>query len=200
MRFAVGPYRYKLRIADEPIFLDGQESFAVVSESDRTITLSPKCLPRNRLPVIAHELTHAWCFACGEPTTLESWCDLAATMAAALLKDLRCQGGEEALTRLEPGESLSAKTATLHLTRNRYCMKCEATIAGYGVQCLPADNGELELALYCEGCGHVQRWRETASESGLPSGAVIGQPCFERGEAVATFLADCSAASSVQSP
>lgn len=191
MRFLVGPYRYKLRIASEPICHEGNEATATISENDRMISVSPDCPPRNRLAAVAHELLHGWVYASGEPSDLEGWCDLAATMAVALLNDLRCQGGEEAIMGLEPGECLSATTARAIPGSNYQCAKCRGTIAG-GV-CGPSETpGILQLAIYCDHCEHVQRWNETAGASGFPSGLKIGLPRFERGEAVNRFLADHS--------
>lgn len=181
MNYRVGPWRYKLRIADAALFLNGEERMGLCCEKSRELLISPECPPAARLGMFFHELAHAWIYHTGEPRTVEDLCDLFATMTAAALDDLCINGGKEAILRLTPGESPSPGAAKIALTRNRYCGKCQSTIAGFSVECKPsALPGVLDLSLFCEHCNHVQRWQEMATASGLPSGTHLGEPSFEK--------------------
>jgi hypothetical protein len=189
MRFNVGPWRYKVRICENPIICDGRECLGLCRETEREILIASDCPPTERLPVLLHELTHGWVFACGEPRTLEAWADLNGTMLASALRDLWTQGGEAALLRLNAGESPEWKAACLALSRNRSCKDCRGTVAGASVLCVPAGiDGILELALHCDFCQQVQIWREAAGANGLPSGTVVGEPRMLKGAAAAAFV------------
>jgi hypothetical protein len=191
MKFHVGAWVYRVRIAAEPIIHDGERCQGLCREARREILLSPDLLVAHRFEVLLHELAHAWIFALGSmPVDVEGWCDFVASVSAAAARDLAMNGGEEALFRLMPGESPQPMTARLCLTNNRYCAKCAGTIAGGSVVCVPGGSGLLDLSMYCEHCNHVVYWQETASQTGLPSGTIVGGATFAKGDAVRRFFED----------
>jgi hypothetical protein len=195
MRLHVGPHLYRVAITEGPIFHEGEECLGLCVQQLREIQLSPACPPEDRLGMLIHELVHAHVFTDGEPKDLESWCDRIGSILRTLLRDLSSQGGEEALMRLRPGESPEANAAKIGLLRSRSCGRCSTMVAGGSVVCRPSRlPGVLDMALYCECCGHVQRWQEQAAASGLPSGIVVGDPTFERGDAARAFLRENPAA------
>lgn len=179
MIFQVAAYRYRLGIADT-LAIDGSEVMGLCHEASRKISLSAKLPRKSRMAVLLHELCHSWIFATGQPGDVEGWCDLAASMAEAAIRDLSSQGGEQALQSLDAGESPQHGTMRIALTRNRYCGKCRRTVAGGSVQCHPSTKpGILDLSLTCSHCSLVQRWQEAAGANGLPSGTVVGEPTWE---------------------
>jgi hypothetical protein len=158
---------------------------------DRKILISCQAPVTGRMAILLHELTHAWVFSMGEPRDLEAWCDLNAAIFTQALRDLRAQGGEPALERMQPGESVERKTARLNLTTARYCAACTGTVGIASVIIKPTrKRGIIELSIFCPHCDHVQRWREISTEDGQPSGMIVGEPQFLRGEKAAAFLAE----------
>lgn len=190
MRFRVGPWRYAVKISNDEIFHDGKKRMGLCIDDERLILISPNCKLRDRLRVLMHEISHAWLFACGTPTDAEGLCDLNSTIFATALHDFSIQGGVESLLRLTAGESPESKANTIALTNTRYCAKCQDTVAGGSVICVRSsdDPRMVSLTLYCAGCGHLQRWMESMTIGGFPSGQVVGSPVFERGDAVAEFI------------
>lgn len=183
MIFVVGTQKYRLRITEGPIVLNGVECSSVCLQAHREILIAPDHPKRDRLRSLLHELARAWVFETGMPRDAEGWMDVAASVSIGAMKDLNNQGGEMALLAMRPGESTGASTAKIGLSRNRECAVCRTTVAGASVQCQPAGMpGVVELALYCEFCNHTQRWQEMQSARGLPTGVVVGEPAFERGD------------------
>lgn len=189
MRFRVGPWRYAVRISETPVIHEGDACMGLCIADSREILISPDCNPKDRLPVLIHELTHAWLFSAGTPQTPEDWCDMNAMIFTTALQDLMIQGGIESLLRMGPGETESGKALTVALASARYCAKCRTTVAGASVVCVQSElPGALDLSIYCEHCNHIQRWQEAATASGFPSATVIGRPTFHTGKAMAEFL------------
>lgn len=177
MDFHVGSTVYRLAIAEGPM----SDRWGECNERERRIVLGPDVPAMERIRVLFHELAHAWIFETGEPKNLEGWCDLMGAVAARGMRDLMLAGGEEALRRMEPGESHAITTGRVGLTRHRYCGKCGGTVAGGSVQCqttlyegMPA----VSLELWCGHCDHRQFWLEAATMAGMPSGAVLGEVEF----------------------
>ncbi len=179
MRFHVGPLRYQLRVASEPIITNGRERAGLCIEQDSEIQVSPKVKSANRLHVLCHELMHSWIWASGEPRDVEGWCDLAASMAASALRDLCQQGGDMALQRLLPGESPEPAANRMAMTNTRYCARCQRTIPAGEVQCAADAPGLVALAIRCPHCAVIQRWKEVAAMNGYPSGVPAGDVEFE---------------------
>ena len=176
MIFQVGAYRYQAGISADTLTHHGTEVMGLCQESKREIAISNKLPRKSRLAVLLHELFHGWIFATGEPQDVEGWCDLGASVCEAAIRDLSSQGGEQALMSLESGECPGHGSMQIALTRNRYCGKCQRTIAGGSVDCRPSSTpGILDLSLTCSHCSLIQQWQEAAGTNGLPSGTIVGE-------------------------
>lgn len=179
MRFRCGPHFYQLRITPGPLAHEGTPCLGACLQSTREILLSAACPPADRLRTLIRELAIAWVFECGEPT---DWLDRVATIAIATYADLNRQGGELAVLSLRAGESTGDAASAIGLSRSRECAVCRTAVAGGSVACRPGMPGTVDLALFCDFCGRTQRWREASSARGLPSGVVLGEMIFERGD------------------
>jgi len=107
--FVMGSRGYRVRVASEPIFIDGCECLGLCSEKRAEIQISPAMPLADRLFVLMHELTHAQILSTGYPADAESICDLFGTIAAVTFRTLCDVGGEAALIALAPGETLAVK-------------------------------------------------------------------------------------------
>lgn len=191
MRFKVGPWVFRVSISTGPITHTGEEVMGLCFPDDRKILISHKVPAGGRMAVLLHELTHAWCFSGSQPSDLEGWCDLNAMIFTQALRDLRAQGGEPAIERLQPGETLSPTTSRLNLTTARYCHACTGTVGIASVVIEQTDKpGIVQMTIYCPHCDHLQRWREVSTEDGQPSGMMVGTPRIVRGAAIVAFLAN----------
>jgi hypothetical protein len=203
MKFVIaGVWPYLVGIASEPIVEGGRAKMGRYLEREKRVEISPDCPANYRLTMAVHELVHGWIVHNGSrPRGTEGLCDFVATVTVSTIRWLNANGGETALLRLQPGEVLQLGAARIHLTRNRWCALCQETVAGGSVDCRPAEDvaGVAELTLYCPFCNHVQRWRETMTTGGMPSGMVVGEPSFERDHAkVAAFVKAAPGASDVR--
>src|SRR4051812_41508614 len=125
MRYRVGPWEYRVRIAEAPIVVAGKRRLGLCKEAERLILISPEGREGGGLKGLFHELSHAWIFETGEPATVEGWCDLISTVTVSLNRDLAIHGGETMLERMLPGESPEAGSARVPLTRHRQCAVCQ---------------------------------------------------------------------------
>src|SRR4051794_25680303 len=113
--FRVGAGYYSVRITDEPMVSDGAPCVGLCQEETHTILLSGKMPLDRRLHTLLHELAHAHIYATGRPRDVEGLCDFAATVAEGAMRDLMAMGGEEALRRLQSGETFQRATARIGL-------------------------------------------------------------------------------------
>lgn len=180
--FRAGAGRYLVRITDKPIIHDGSQCVGLCDEEIDTINLAASLPVEKRLRTLLHELAHGHIFATGMPRDVESLCDFVATVAELAYRDLMACGGEEALRRLRPNETLGLATGRIGLLRSRSCV-CGGLIAAGDVLCEQDRNkpDQVKLSLFCEHCQQTMTWNELATFGGLPSGVVVGEPRIERG-------------------
>jgi hypothetical protein len=198
MQFHVGPWVYTVQITDAPILADdGAEQAGRWVWSTRTILISGTIPVQRRLQVLLHELVHAWRHDLGKPATDEDDANSMSAFTASVMRQLYRQGGEPALMRLSPdgiastdvGDWDSASEIT-----GAQCGTCGTSFSPMQiVTSAPvgdATTGRMFVirALLCEHCGHVQQWREGATNAGAPNGRVLGTPRLLRGEAMTAFL------------
>jgi hypothetical protein len=178
--FRVGASKYIVKIAMDRMRVAGEECMGLCDERGRRILINPVVPVDRRLWTLAHELAHAHVLATGMPADVESLCDMFATMFELTSHDLTNAGGEEALKRLDPGETFGTPTARIMLTRSRPCAQCGATIAPGNMTCTPTGDGHVEIRVPCAHCDVTAYWREIATHGGLPSGVVVGDPRIVR--------------------
>lgn len=179
--FRVGAAKYVAAITRDRMTVNQRECVGLCDEHGRRILISPALPIDRRLWTLGHELAHAHLLATGMPADVEGVCDLFATMFELGLRDLANAGGEEALKRLDPGETLGLATAKIMLTRSRYCPQCGGTVAPGGMSCTATGDGHVEIRVPCPHCDVTAYWREVATHGGLPSGVVVGDPRIVRG-------------------
>lgn len=167
----------------------------------RRAEVSPDTPLQDRPRIILHEFAHFWLRWGGLPRTDEHFCDLFARMAESFIVDLTKQGGLDALRLLDMQPEDRFDAATLNTTLAAVkgeslveCGKCRTRIGGASVVVSPpafdasVSSLTVTLAFYCDGCDHVQVWRELASQSGKPSGAWAGVAEYLTGGARLSFL------------
>lgn len=174
MRFRVGPWVYRVRCVE----LDdraGQVDF------DRhEILIDDRQRLQARLATLIHELRHAWDRELGRPQWDEDRCNNAASFTADVMRQLAMQGGVAALARM--GTPLDVPMTNI----GAECAACGTRYAPHQIHAEPprfddaADCLAVDRWLDCEFCGHIQRWTETATVTGSPSGRVVVGPTFHR--------------------
>lgn len=191
--FRVGSGKYVARITDAPIVHDGAQCVGLCDEAVETIHLAASLPVEKRLHTLLHELCHGAVFAHGMPRDVESLCDFFASAAELAFRDLATAGGEEALRRLRPGETLGLATGRIGLLRSRSCV-CGGMVAAGDVLCErdTSHPDQVTLALYCEHCDQTVTWNELATFGGLPSGVVTGEAKVERGCAIHLSSQPCA--------
>jgi len=197
MRFRVGPWVYRVRITDEPIYDEnGKEQAGYYVWRDREILISGAIPVRRRLDILCHELRHAWIEHFGQSRDIEGDCNLSSSFTASVMRQLLSQGGEAALMRLNSAGVID-HSARLNIASERMgaeCMVCGHRFSPLQVTTEPAQfdtaGGRLVMRrwLYCEFCGHVQRWSELATNSGLPTGSVLDTPELIKGREAGEFM------------
>jgi hypothetical protein len=184
MRFRVGPWVYRVKIV-EGLQLNGERVAGLCEWLTRTISIGAHVPVRQRLPVLLHELAHAYREAFGRAAASddESHCDQAASFAADCWRQLERQGGEDALMRLRPDGVVdrAADVEEPGEPRAAQCPTCG------GLLDMPIRTGPAEFdparnrlvcrrGANCEFCGKTVTWRETVTSRGVPTGTVIGEP------------------------
>lgn len=96
MKFEVGPYVYRLRVAHL-----GDQQFGRINHGARMIELSTCCPAPELLPTLLHELCHAWeatlpCRASDDPEVVADYYGAITTLVT---RQLARQGGETGLAR-----------------------------------------------------------------------------------------------------
>lgn len=193
MRFHIGPWRYTVRITDGALFdQQGREAAAMFVPSQRRILISGTLPLAVRSEKLRHELRHAWLHHLGRPTDEETDCDTVASFSACIERQFADQGGESALAAMTAGGALPTRVPVACLGGE--CCKCQSRFSPAQVVTEVADHSDtldvltVQRRLFCDFCGHVQAWKEVATRDGLPTGQVLGQPTFEKGEAVNAFI------------
>lgn len=183
MRFRIGSTTYAVRVTEGSLTFEGTPCISACLQGTREILIAATCEPAKRGFALAAELTRAWAFETGTPRDTDGWLALAASMLNQAIPDLNAQGGFLALQSLRAGESPGHGAAKIGLTRARECAVCRGTVAGGSIACAPTDKpGVVSLELYCEFCDATQTWQEMQTAAGLPSGVVVGEPTFRRGD------------------
>ena len=70
MKFTIGSWTYRLRIATGDLTFEGRSVAGLCRETECEILLAGTMPARKRLNVLLHELTHAWIFATGQPESV----------------------------------------------------------------------------------------------------------------------------------
>ena len=199
MRFHVGPWVYRVRITENRLYDEnGAELAGLFVWRDREILISNAVPVRQRLDVLVHELRHAWREHFGAGENIEGECNNVASFTASIMRQLLRQGGEPTLMRLDCNGMVN-HAAKLNIASERLgaeCMVCGRRFSPIQVSCETAQfdtaAGRLAVArwLFCDFCGHVQRWHELATTSGLPTGEVLDAPELLKGKAAQRFLSE----------
>lgn len=197
MKFRIGPWTYRLRITDGSLYnQDGVEAAGLCDHGKREIYISGDIPAGSRLKVLLHELRHAWLYELGTPANVEDDCNNAGSFAAAAMLQLQAQGGVQSLMRLRSDGVIDYQRPTEFSTAQlgAQCGRCGGRFPPYAIATDPpvldATTGLLAVKrqLFCEHCGHVQIWRESATNGGLPKGEILSGPDYARGEAVNQFI------------
>ncbi|MEM9414983.1 MAG: hypothetical protein AAGA29_05825 [Planctomycetota bacterium] len=202
LRFMVGDNAYKVQVAPKPLSdYRGEPAMGLCHGDRRLIEISPECPHGERLPVLLHELRHAWVYHF-PPSTGHSEDDANyyASMTHAIINQLMNQGGPAALLNLETlglkgfkPSAFGGTLADLGLDRMTACATCQQRIAPGSIRTtLPRPhptNGAsvMDLAFHCPFCDHVQSWTEFVTPGGTPSGVCAQQPEFYSGDDAALF-------------
>ncbi len=187
MFFRVGPYRYRVRISDQPLRDDrGEECAGLWEWETRTVWLSGTLALGQRHETLLHELSHAWQRHFGTVASAEDEANRAAAFAIDVQRQLLAQGGDLALMRLCSDGSIDnaqALAATIHV--GAQCGVCSTAFAPSQIANEQAEYQDgrpvVRRSCWCEFCGHVMRWMETATAQGFPAGAVVAGPQYLRG-------------------
>ena len=198
MQFKVTSWTVPVKITEGRLFdSQGGEQAGLFVNEESTIYISGAIPPRRRLHVLLHELRHAWEEFLGLPVGGEAEKDNVASFTADVMRQLKAQGGEAALMRLRPDGVVddSAGPATLPPARfGAECCGCGGVFPASHIVTEPSafnvhlDEQTVERKLYCDHCGHVQKWVELATPMGRPTGVVVQAPERMKGEAVGDFL------------
>lgn len=185
MRFRIGPWLYRVRIAREELRDErNNKASALCDREQEIIWISSALPPRHRLKRLLHELRHAWTAEMGTPADSESDADSAASFAVDMMRQLTLQGGEAALTRLTCEGLIDHSQDGIPI--GGYCIecKCGSRIAlGDVVQSavVSSEGGDtVARASYCDHCSHWICWTESATALGTPSGRIVSGPTFRR--------------------
>lgn len=103
MKFNVGPWVFRVRVAEERMFdCGGGELLGRVDFSKREVQLSPECRAEQRLDTVLHELAHIWRRLFAVPNEEEQACDFFAAMTRQAMVDFAKEGGVITLMRMKP--------------------------------------------------------------------------------------------------
>jgi hypothetical protein len=200
MKFNVGPWVYRVRIATEKLSdVDGHPAAALCLWDERAVLISDKIPAKTRVDVLAHELRHAWQNHLGRPGAGDDEGDAnnASSFSVDFMRQLARQGGEAALMRLTPDGIVDSSEGPHDLAAEVGGAQCAGCGGGFSpVQIVtepaafntPTGSMHIIRSLYCDFCGHVQRWAEGATSLGAPNGQILGSPRLLRGEAVNEYL------------
>ena len=101
MVFHIGPWKYRVRITDDPIKAeDGSLLNGMADRDNREILISGDVPPQRRMGVLMHELQHAWLFHFPKARTEEELCEFTATLMTQAYQDFNRQGGLKALAAM----------------------------------------------------------------------------------------------------
>ncbi len=198
MQFRVGPWIYRIRISDAPL-VDGEGSPAAALWlwEERVLLISGSIPCNTRIDALVHELRHAWQTHFGRPLDDEGDANNAASFSVDFMRQFLSQGGEAALMRLNCGGIVDDATGPDDLASEpagAQCAGCGGSFSPAQIVTEPAAyssaSGSLHVvrSLYCDFCGHVQRWTEGATSAGFPNGKIARPPRFIKGEAASEFL------------
>jgi hypothetical protein len=201
MQFKVSSFVVPVKVKEGRLFdAEGQEQAGLFVYAEGVIYLSGALPRRRRLHVLLHELRHAWHDYIGTPRDGEDEVNNVASFTADCMRQLRAQGGEEMLMRLNPdgvADTSGPASEGLLLPASRMgaeCCGCGGSFPASHVVNEAARFDDLLAArtitrrLWCDHCSTLQEWTEIATEGGLPTSVVIKPPTRLRGEAAQTFL------------
>ncbi len=186
MRFHINSAAFCVAVADAPLHdPGGGELDAQVHERRRLILLSPDLPAELRLHRLLHELRHVaeWCgYAAGQARPVETECDAYADLTVQVIRQLEAQGGEIALRMLGHTGATLPRVAS---PRSDECGQCNQMVApgsvvGRLVHHPTLGTPAIWRTLYCDGCGHLQRWYDLPTATGAASGVMMGAATFER--------------------
>jgi hypothetical protein len=194
MFFRVGPYRYRVRISEGQLRDENGDDCAGLWEWEtRTVWLSSTLSVSHRHETLLHELSHAWQRHFGTISSAEDEANRTAAFAIDVQRQLSAQGGDLALMRLG-SDGIIDNGAVVAVTSQvgAQCGVCSTSFSPSQVVSETAEQLEgravVRRSCWCDFCGHVIRWVETATSQGFPAGAVVSGPEYLRGPAADQWL------------
>lgn len=181
--FKVEPWVYKVIVSEFPLIgPSGNHAAGLHSWSDMQLIIGGDMPLRRRLEILLHEAFHAWRQHHGRPTDEESLCDQVASFATAFFRQLSRQGGERSLMQLthtgvvddsvDVGVSVNLISAECQTCRETFQPE-QVVISRVQFDTAHGVNF-VERSLYCDGCHHLQKWRELVNNAGEPIGRKLG--------------------------
>ena len=195
----------RLHIASEEFTVDIAEPSVVgdvlgrLDFDRRRELISTECPPECRLEVVCDLSLEAWSRLMPEGSTRQERRRFAATVLAQVVRDIDRQGGILSLVMADAevsGVSLDQLVNPVkgHAAERLYeCSVCGQRVAGGSVVAskpvkLPTLGVPVVmLAFYCDGCTHVEVRQELANGAGRPTGILVGEPEFWKGEKCSDF-------------
>jgi len=194
MFFRVGPYRYRVRVSDGQLRDERREDCAGLWEWEtRTIWLSGTLPISQRHETLLHELVHAWQRHFGTVGSAEDEANRTAAFAIDVERQLLAQGGDLALIRLRSDGTIdNGSTVAPTINVGAQCGMCSTTFAPSQVANEKSEYQDgrpvVRRSCWCDFCGHVMRWIESATAQGFPAGAVVSGPEYLRGTEADVWL------------
>lgn len=160
---------------------NGEDCAGLWEWETRTVWISGTLPLSQRHETLLHELSHAWQRHFGTIASAEDEANRTAAFAIDVQQQLLAQGGNLALMRLGCDGTIdngAIVASTSHV--GAQCRICATIIAPSGVvselaQC-QEDRAVVRRSCWCDFCGHVMHWIETATPQGFPAGAVVSGP------------------------
>lgn len=146
-----------------------------------------------RHETLLHELSHAWQRHFGTISSAEDEANRTAAFAIDVQRQLLAQGGDLALMRLGPDGTIdNGSTVAATSQVGAQCGVCSTSFSPSQVANETAEYQDgrtvVRRSCWCDFCGHVMRWVETATSRGFPAGAVVSGPEYLRGPAANRWL------------
>lgn len=185
MKFKVGPWNYRIRISDGPLYDDQNNIVAgLCCWGERTIWISGTLPSDQRLDVFFHEMAHAWQEHIPMPADPEGVSNWASSFAVDVWRQVEERGGAVALMKLRADGVIHDESDPSTPTDAYWikCGNCNGLMSLSDVR-----NGRVRIhrerdrlvmdrQIDCEHCNLTMLWTEGATTFGTPNGKIIGTP------------------------